>query len=148
MIRYVEVEDANEYIESYKIDRSDWESAPDGNKEIWLNKATRTLDSLVWKGVKADSEQTNAFPRGSETEIPQDIIDATIELAYAYSCGINPDIEFDNLSITSRKLGPVSTTSDTTIPKAYIIMGVVSMDAYRLIAPYLQSQRLQRLERA
>jgi hypothetical protein len=145
MIRYIEVEDADVYVQTYKIDRSEWESASTGSKEIWLNKATRALDSLVWKGIRAN--QTNAFPRGSETDIPQDILDATAELAFAYSCGVNPDLEFDNLSITSRKLGPVSTTSDTTIPKVFVILGIVSLDAYRLIAPYLQSQKLQRIER-
>lgn len=148
MVRYLEVNDADAYIQNYKVERSEWENASEGNKEIWLNKATRALDSLVWKSVRTDSLQPNAFPRGSETDIPQDILDATAELAFAYSCGVNPDLEFDNLSISSRKLGPVSTTSDTTIPKVFVILGIVSLDAYRLIAPYLQSSKLQRIERA
>lgn len=145
MDRYVETEEADEYISKYKLESGDWQEATSTAKEIALNEATRTLDRLNWKGLPASSE--NSFPRGTQTEIPDDIKNATIELAFSYIRGVDPDYEFDNLTVTSKKIGPVSSTSDSSIPKAYVMLGIVSPNAYRLILPYLASRDIMRVER-
>lgn len=147
MTRYLEPTEAETYIQQYKLDTGPWYSATLSEQERALNIATRNIDKLAYKGVRADSSQENAFPRGNDIEVPQDIKDAATELAFALLDGVDPDIEFDSLTVENKRLGPVSTTSDVSIPRELIVAGIVSIEAWKLLIPYLRSQKEMRIER-
>lgn len=138
MANYVNITDANSYVLSNKLKRSAWTRASDTDKTIALTNATRIIDRLPLLGSKSVSSQTNAFPRGGDTTVPQAIEDACVEIAFGLIDGIDPIKEYENLMITSKKYGSVSITSSEKVNKAYVAMGIVSLDAYILLLPYLK----------
>lgn len=143
--RYIEPTEATEYLSLFHSDDHEWFSATDQEKTLYLNRATRTLNNLPWKGVKGDT--ANAFPRENQTEIPDAIKFACAEIAFTLAEGVDPAIEFDNLVVTSQKIGTVSITSDVRIPRAFVAAGVLSLEAWRLILPYLRYLGSVSLER-
>jgi len=148
MTSYVEVEDADTYILSYKLKRSAWINASETDKEIALNNATRIINKLPLLGTKTDDSQENAFPRGGEANVPQDILDACVEIAFCLIDGVDPVKEFENLTTISKSYGSVSITSKEKVNKAYVAMGIVSLDAYILLLPYLRNLDTISVERS
>lgn len=78
---YVSIADADNYIESYVMDTSYWDSLADAAKEKHLMIATKWLDqSLVWASDKLNSDQALEFPRVA-FGLPIQIVEATVLLA-------------------------------------------------------------------
>lgn len=106
---YVSVADADTYMSNNYVSTSTeyttWDALTDGNKEIYLKKATKRIDRQMLRGIKALDTQTLEFPRaiksyGSyyekpvygatpyrsdeyivESEVSQKVIDANVEEA-------------------------------------------------------------------
>lgn len=143
MTRYIEADEATEYLSLYYTSDSEWFSSSD--QEIYLNRATAALNRLPWQGVAGDTE--NFFPRLDEEDVPEAIKKACAELAFRYAEGVDPSAEFDNLVVTSQKIGSVSITSNNKVMKTHIIAGIVSLEAWYLILPYLINQNALIVER-
>lgn len=60
-----------------------WASLSDPIKTTALVSANQVLDLLcTWDGYKTDPDQENEFPRDGETEAPDDVKTAELEIAY------------------------------------------------------------------
>lgn len=88
---YADVSDGDTYHET-RLHVDDWTDANTADKEKALMWATRLLDDMVeWNGRKTDDDQALDWPRYQiydedgyyidHNTIPQDIVDATCELA-------------------------------------------------------------------
>ena len=96
----------------------------------------------------ADDAQSNEFPRGRDTVVPQNIIIANYEIAFNLLDGKDPEIELENLGITSQGLESVRTTyARSQVPIEHIVNGVPSAAAWRLIAPFLREDMAISLRR-
>ena len=99
-----------------------WENASDRDKEKALLTASKTILNLSLMELET---------------IPQDLKDATCELAFALLDGIDPEREFENLSMVSQGYSNIRSTYDRSIRQEHIESGVVSWKAWQLIKPYL-----------
>ena len=96
----------------------------------------------------ADDAQSNEFPRGRDTVVPQNIIVANYEIAFNLLDGKDPEIELENLGISSQGLESVRTTyARSQVPIEHIVNGVPSAAAWRLIAPFLREDMAISLRR-
>jgi len=138
--RYITVSEADAYVSANILNKVSWDTADDAQKTIALTKATKAINRLPFRGEKVDPTQENEFPRGTDTEVPQDILDACAELAFSFIEGRDSEFEFDNLIILGRSFGSVSTTSKPDSSRAHIAAGIPSFGAWKLLLPYLRSQ--------
>lgn len=89
---YISVADATTYFEG-SIDHDLWDAATNDTRERALISATRMMDRQDWLGSKYSSSQDLEWPRSGltdkngdsldETTVPQQVLDATCELASA-----------------------------------------------------------------
>lgn len=105
-----------------------------------LITARRLLDQQSYLGAKADSNQTTAFPRGSDTTVPVDIETAQYEIALV----LIEDPEFFNQDTTGSnekrlKAGPVEIEffSRTTGSGGLSTAAIFPPQINRLLRPYL-----------
>jgi hypothetical protein len=145
---YINLAEADAYLYREKLDLAPWETASQHERETALRAATSAIERLPFRGAKASTSQTYQFPRGDDDDIPEDIRRACAELAFAFLDGVDPEFEYDNLIVTSKKLGPVSTTSTPNVSREHIVAGIVSATAWRLLRPYVRSFGSMRVERA
>ncbi len=109
----------------------------DRPKALWA--ATQVIDTLNFKGQKADPAQVLEFPRGCDSVVPRDIEVACYELAHSLLDGRDPETELESLGITSAGYSSVRTTYDRSkVPFEHLINGVPNALAWRLIRPYLR----------
>lgn len=118
-----------------------WTRATTAKKTQALNHATGIVNTLPLLGSKTDPDQTDAFPRDSDTETPQPVEYAVYEIAKALLEGINPQKEIDNLPLSSTAFIGVRKSRDTSIEIPYKQLGLPSPTAYRLLRPYLMDER-------
>lgn len=164
---YGSVAEADDYFEM-RLHEYAWTAtvAEDRPKALWA--ATVIMDSLSFKGSKhtvyellqsnpsaseediraAEAAQALEFPRGADTEVPEDIRSACYEIAYSLVDGKDPDLELENLGIVSQGFGSVRTTYNRSqIPIEHIINGVTSPQAWRLLKPFLRDDEAIKLSR-
>jgi hypothetical protein len=117
---------------------SDWDGADDLTKDEALVMATRVLDDMwYWYGRPDTSTQALAWPRAGlldrhewdaldETTVPQEIKDATAELARQLISGDRTaDNSIETKGVTSMRAGPVSFTFKNGV-KAKVMPDAVS----------------------
>lgn len=136
-MNYVTASAADAYF-ALRLRTGPWDDATSDDQERALTMATKAIDQLNYVGSKADAEQTNQFPRGDDTEVPQQIKDACCEIALALLDGVDPEKEFENLFSTSNAYGGVRTTFDRTTVPQHFIAGIASAAAWRLLLPFLR----------
>jgi hypothetical protein len=137
---YIDVADAQTYFDE-RLRTDPWDDAEDSDKLKALKMATRMIDKLNFAGCKHDEDQELQFPRGDDTEVPQDIKDATCELALALLDDVDPNLEVENLSHTKQGIGDARVERDTTFSDEHIRAGIPSIDAWNLLKPYLRDPR-------
>jgi len=138
--KYATIDDANNYFAG-RLNTEDWDEATSVNQDKALIQSTRIIDRLNILGIKASTSQTLQFPRDSDTTVPQDIKDATCEIALALLQGIDPELEFENLDVVSQGFGAVKNTYGRATTKEHISAGVPSSVAWRYLKPYLRDVR-------
>ena len=124
-----------------------WDDASSANRDIALKQATNIIDRLNFRGQKADETQENEFPRGDDTVVPDDVKNATAEVAMALLDDVDPDIEFDNLRIQSERYANVQSTYREGTEPDHLIAGVPSVTAWRFLKKYIRDSRSIRLDR-
>ena len=64
---YISLVDADLYMTNNYVSTSTeyttWDALSDGDKEIYLKKATKRIDRQILRGIKAVDTQTLEFPR-------------------------------------------------------------------------------------
>lgn len=141
---YLTVAEANTYFAS-RLHKLAWDEATSNSKGIALAEATERIDRLRFAGWPVDSEQVNEFPRyydyvdgaeGTET-VPEDIEKATAEVALALLDGVDPEFEFENLTVSSNAYSSVRTSRNTQLTPAHTAAGIPSALAWRYLLPWL-----------
>lgn len=143
MTPYASVSQAQDYFDD-RLNTSAWDAhtlSGDDSQEKALKQATRIIDRLNYIGSKVDEAQEHQFPRGDDTVVPDDIINACAEIALALLDGVDPEIEMENLNMTSEAYGQVKVSYDRTQPAEHILAGVPSATAWRFLKPYLRDHR-------
>ena len=125
-----------------------WDNATSTEKDKSLIQATRIIDRLNFKGSKTDDDQELQFPRDDDSAIPDNIKSACCEIAYALLDGVDPELEFENLSMVSQGYANVRSTYDRQAPAEHLVAGVPSVTAWRYLLPYLRDTRAVDLSRA
>jgi hypothetical protein len=102
---YGTLDEANEYFD-HKLAATAWGTDADKQaRALWA--ATQIIDTLNFKGAVAGPAQPREFPRGADTDVPQDIRTACYDMAYDLLDGKDPEIELENLGITSQAYSSV-----------------------------------------
>ncbi len=117
-----------------------WDDAPDTKRNKALITATRAIDKLNYESQREFADQALAFPRATDPgNTPVDIEYATYELARALLDGVDDQLEYENLTMTSQNLGGVRTTYKRDGSDDHIICGIPDIKAWRLLLPYLRN---------
>ncbi len=87
----------------------------------------------------AEAAQALEFPRGNDTSVPEAIRKACYEIAHSLLDGKDPELELENLGITSQGYSSVRTTYERNqVPIEHLINGVPNAMAWRLLRPFLR----------
>lgn len=145
-----------------------WTESTSDERTKALVMATRIIDVLNFKGDKhtvyelleddpyasdeeireAEQEQLLEFPRGEDTVVPEVIDTVCYEIAYALLDGKDPDLELENLGISSQTYGAVSTAynrNQTLIE--HLVNCVPSAQAWNWLKPFLRDEDILALSR-
>jgi len=124
-----------------KLNTESWDEASDEEKTAALTMATDSIDRLNYLGEKTDPDQENQFPRDADTIVPEDIQKACAEIALRLLDGVDPEIEFENLSMVSQGYANVRSTYDRSQLPPHLVAGIVSVTAWRFLKPFLRDWR-------
>lgn len=137
MPNYISEADASTYF-ALKLNVDAWDDASSSDRVKALTMSTSAIDRLNYLGEKSDSSQVNQFPRDEDSTIPTDIEAACAELAYAFLDGVDPELEFENLRMVSQGYSNVRSTYDRSMAARHIVVGIVSVTAWRFLQSYLR----------
>jgi len=115
-----------------------WDDADSTHRTKALAHATNIIDRLNYSGQKAVATQENQFPRCTDTVVPKDIKNATSEIALALLDGVSPEIEYENLFMTSQAYGSLRSTFDRSVQAPHLLAGIPSFTAWTYLRPYLR----------
>jgi len=140
MPAYISVSAATDYF-SHRLNTDAWDSAGQIDCEKALDMATDAIDRLNYLGEKTDPDQENQFPRSGDVLVPLEIQEACAELAMRLLDGVDPELEFENLTMVSQGYANVRSTYDRTNPSEHIVAGIPCVTTWRKIKPYLRDAR-------
>lgn len=135
---YETIANADEYFINQRLDSSLWINTPENQRQAALYQATRYIDRLNFLGEKTDEEQELEFPRDDDTDIPQDIKYACMEIAFALLDGRDVEIEAEQVGEQAASLGPASLRVDPSMMNEAKAHGIPSIVAWRYLKPYLR----------
>jgi len=145
---YATLNDAEAYLSLGLGDEHDaWFEATEERKYQALESATRLMLRLPWKGLKATVGQRLWHPIAGEDEIPQDLVDACTLTASALLDQRRPEEEYMSVGRSGERYGPVSESRDTSLQAPHFVAGIPSLEAWRLIRPYIMSDGLVNIMR-
>jgi len=164
---YGTLAEAQDYFDG-RLHESAWSDSAAADKPRALRAATRIVDTLNFKGYKnpvydlldandsatdaqiraAEATQVLEFPRGADTTVPEAIRLACYEIAHSLLDGKHPEIELENLGISSQQLSSVRTTYNRSqVPIEHLINGVPNALAWRYLRPFLRDEDAVKLLR-
>ncbi len=165
--------EADGYFDS-RLHEWAWSAASPSDKEKALIAARRLIDGLNFKGYKhtvyevraqwvdgvefddaklaeiraAEAAQPNEFPRGTDTEAPEDICVAQYEIAHNLLDNKDPELELEILAVTSQSYGGAKTMYNREqVPIEHLINMIPNAVAWRLLRPYLRDGDVIKLSR-
>ena len=134
---YIDRVEAQVYFDG-RLNTEAWDDTTDDTvKDKSLIMATRIIDRLNFSGCKAVVTQELQFPRGIDTVVPLDVQNATAEIALALLDGVNPDLEFENVFMTSQGYGGIRSSFDRSVKAAHLLAGIPSFVSWTFLKPYL-----------
>ena len=136
MTSYATESEAQTYFDN-RLHTEPWDDATSTDRNKALGHATKIIDRLNFSGEQTDSTQELQFPRGGDTVVPQDIKDASAEIALALLDGVNPDLEYENVFMTSQGYGGIRSSFDRSVKPSHVLAGVPSFIAWTYLKPYL-----------
>jgi hypothetical protein len=97
---------------------------------------------------EAEEEQELEFPRGEDIDVPDPIKLGCWEIAYALLDGVDPDLDIENLGVSSQGFASVRTTyARSQAQVEHLMHGVPSATAWRYIKPFLRDAEEVKLSR-
>ena len=157
---YGTLEEAQAYFEG-RLHETAWSEATPADRPKALRAATRIIDTLNFKGRRAtvhalldvdcdatdedireaEASQALEFPRGQDSEVPEASRLACYEISHSLLDGKDPELELENLGISSQGLSSVRTTYNRSqVPIEHIINGVPNALAWRHLRPFLRDE--------
>lgn len=133
---YNTVETANTYFNTYRLDAPYWGQLDATKQLVALNEAHLRIELLCYRGSKTDVAQTTEFPREGDLVVPDVILYAECEIAYALAEGRDIDADFENLLVSTHKYGPVSDTNISELNPANL-SGIPSHRAWMFLKSWL-----------
>ena len=157
---YLTADDAEAYFLG-KFSSESWDDASEEQKTKALIEATNRIDRLNFTGLRTADYNVNTaavrndscfsisyppdgspgqvleFPRNGNDTVPQDILAACCEIAYALLDGIDPEIEMQNANTTSQRFSALAETYDADIVLFAFKHGIPSLTAWNYLVPYL-----------
>lgn len=165
MAQYATLSDAEEYFPTRLFSRA-WDTYLPSDRNAALITASRQIDRLNFVGephtawvyrqglasnclsaedLKAIQEaglsQELKFPRGSDTEVPNDIKIACMEIAFELLGGKDPQMELESLATVSKGFSAVRSTLDRSFVHEHLNAGIVSTLAWSYLRPYLRDDQ-------
>lgn len=134
---YVDITDANEWVAGEMLDSSAWDDATETQRLAALRIATRAIDNLRFRGRKTLESQEREFPRNGSDVVPNEILVACILEAYQRLDGRDAELEQEALGNVTHAYSTVRSTSEVTVRKDWIRVGIMSADAWNVIRPFL-----------
>jgi len=129
---YIDITGADKYF-SERLYSEKWTEATEAEKEKALRQATKAIDRQPLKGRKTDADQTLAFPRYPDKEVPQAVIEACCEEALALlERGNSQRRTLQQEGVQSFSLGNMSETFVQGAGR-----GLLSQEAKELLRPWL-----------
>lgn len=140
-----------DYADAYFGDRlhsDEWFAKSPADQLKALKMATRDINRLDYADDKVDPDQYDEFPRGTQTEVPNDILVACCEIAFERLVNeVNPDLEIANAKVLSEAYSSVRTTYVPGTPYEHVMAGIASATAWSYLLPYLKDNRSFKLSR-
>lgn len=135
---YASLDYAQEYFGLKRLVTDAWDVATDIQKTKSLVQATNIIDRLSFIDSKDDPNQVLQFPRTGQLAVPDAILIACCEIAYALLDGIDPEIEYENLYMLSQGYSTTRSSYDRSVKQHNVLSGVPSITAWRYLSPYLR----------
>lgn len=135
-VSFASVEWADRYF-SERLDGQLWEVTSLDRKQKALTTATRAINNLRFAGSKTDDAQPLEYPRNGDTTLPECLMQATAEEAFALLKGVDPDTEYGSLRVVSRVFGKVRTDYSGRTALPHVVAGIASFKAWRFLQPLL-----------
>jgi len=152
MASYDTVENADIYFEN-RLHVLAWGDSTPAEKTVALIEASQRIDRLRFSGNKVETAQDLAFPRyygddptGLET-VPNDIKIACYEIAFALLDGVDPELELENLNLSSQAFSGVKMHYLGALPPEHLAAGIPSALAWSYLRTYLANGNSVRLNR-
>lgn len=131
------------------IDQLNFKGQKHAIHELLLSKGCSTRLSVALEvGCVTQEEvqdaslsQNTEFPRGDDTNVPSTIRLATYEAAASLLDDVDPEIELENLTITSFAYASVRTTYNRNqVPIEHVINMIPNPLAWRFLKPFLRDE--------
>lgn len=132
---------------SERLGTTPWDNAVVGDRTKALIMATKAIDRLNFAGDMADEDQGYQFPRGEDTSVPQDILDATYECAIAFLDDVDLEMEQEAIGVVTESYSGARTTYDSHNVQDHIRAGIPSITAWNILIPYLRDPQEVSLSR-
>lgn len=128
---------ANAYFLT-RLDSDVWTQASDTHKTQALSTACRLIERLNFACDKTVSTQTREFPRGTDTTVPQAILDAENEIAIALLDGRNVEYEAEHANRESTSMGGARSRLESEFIRPEKVHNIPSTVAWSLLQPFLR----------
>jgi len=134
---YVTQIEVDTYVQT-KLDSAPWDDSDLTDRGKAISESTRILSNLNWAGDKTVATQELEFPRGGDTQIPQNIKDACSEIVLALLDGVNPENEVNSQRVMAHGYSSVKTTYNPDLVSDHYMAGVPSYLAWQKLLPFLR----------
>ena len=130
-----------------RLNTGPWDDALVADRESALVMAARAIDKLNFAGDKAILTQALQFPRGDDTVVPVEIDQAGYEIALSFLDEYDIEQESQTIGVLTEAYSGVRTTYDADYVPEHTIAGIPSIEAWRLLMPFLRDERVLRVSR-
>lgn len=139
MAHYGTIAEADLFFTQEYLDKDQlWAQEPVDNKTAALSMATRAIEGLNFAGSKNSESQELEFPRGDDTQVPDDVKHATYILALEILDGADVNFMTNKLSENAMIHGGARNRRTTEFIPAHLRNGIPSADSWNLLKPYLR----------
>lgn len=132
MFSFATLDEADLYFDS-KLRKEAWEMTTDLLRQTALYEASNIILSLNYTPFIEP--------------YPQDVINATSEIALKLLEGVDPDEELEQSRIKSQTFDRIKQVNKENETPLHVIAGVPSATAFRLLSKYLPNPNVIRLDR-
>jgi hypothetical protein len=127
----------------------EWAALSSADKQKYLKSATRMIDRVLYVGEKSVDTQAREFPRGGDTAIPDEVLQACCEIALQLSRGITLESLAEESKHTAESTGQASVSFSDSLNAFRLTRGAYnSMEALNILSPWIMDPNTTLIERA